>query len=491
MGRRTGLCLLAVLFSMHAQAINAIVSHTVFRLVAADKNEVSDAYVEAYWQVAPAGVHFTKQGEKWAANIKVDIVFTNDKGAVVAEQHLNQRTAPANSLAEAQEQNIIDLHRYIVPAGTITMELTLSEPGYPQGKSYYIDSFTVPKKGNIFYSELQLLDTAYASKQENVFSKNGRQQIPLSTNFVDNYRSVMHYYTELYQATTLPASEYPLIQHIFISKKEYESPVYNLVRKDSIHSGTVLPVSGDFSIGVLASGNYYLNVVLEDQTGQRLAAASYFFQRENKKPVEVLNTTQRDSAMEQVVVLDVSKTFVMKFTLPQTLAILKMISPISTPLEIQSIKGFQKKPDDMYIRYFIYNFWSARNKKDPEGEWKKYADKVKEVNKMFTAGATAGYETERGVTYLKYGPPDERVPVENEAGSLPYEIWEYKVLGKLSKEGVFLFYRPPEMINDYRLLHSTVLGEVRNMNWRNYLYLGNASGSGSTNSRAEQYIGNK
>lgn len=489
MGRRTGLCLLALLISLQASALNALVWHTVFHTVEVSSGDIGGAYIEAYWQVIPGGLHFNKD-DQWRATLKTDILFRSDTG-IVAEQHLEQRTAPAGSLADARQQNIIDLHRYKLPEGKITMLLQLSEPGYEGNKFVYIDSFTVAKENGTFYSGLQLLDTSYASTVMNMFSKNEHQQIPLCSNFLDDYHKVLHYYAELYQGNLLSAGEYPLIQRVFISRREYEMPVHGMMHKDSIERHTVRPVYGSFDIGVLPSGNYYLNTVLEDKKGVRIAANSYFFQRENKHPDEVKTVSPKDTMPEHIEMIDVAKTFVDKFSFPQLMAVLKMISPISDALETQTIKSFQKKPDEMYVRYFIYNFWSARNKNDPEGEWKKYADKVREVNKLFTSGATRGYETDRGIIYLKYGKPDERIPVENEAGTLPYEIWEYRNAGKLNQEGVFLFYRPPEMINDYRLLHSTVNGETRNADWRNYLYKLSGSGSSNLNSRAEQYIRNR
>lgn len=486
MGRRTGLCLLAIILSVQAHALNALVWHTLFHTVDADGGP-GGAYIEAYWQVVPASLHFDKDNQ-WRATLKTDIIFRNDTG-IVAEQYLEQHTPPAGSLAEAQKQNIIDLHRYMMPTGAIRMILQLSEPGYPDNKFIYTDSFTVAEQAGNFYSGIQLLDTAYASQQVTMFSKNNRMQVPLCTNFLDDYKKVLHYYAELYQGSMLATSEYPLVQRVFISKHEYEAPVYGLMHTDSISRTVVSPVYGDFNTAVLPSGNYYLNVVLEDKTGLRIAANHFFFQRENKHPEEIKTETKRDTTPEKIVVIDIAKSFVMKYSFQQLMAILKMITPISDALEMQTIKGFQKKPNEMYVRYFLYNFWSSRNQKDPEGEWKKYAEKVKEVNRLFTAGSLRGYETDRGVIYLKYGKPDERVPVENEPGALPYEIWEYRSLGKLNQEGVFLFYKPAEMVSDYRLLHSTVNGETRNPNWRNYLYKMN--GASSDNSRAEQYIRNR
>lgn len=484
MGRRTGLCLIAALMTLRVSAMSALVSHVLF--YSTEPGKQNGANLEAYWQIAPGDLHYTNKDSSWRSVIKVDVVLRNE-GGVIAEEHQNLRTPAARALYEAQMQNIVDMHRYRLPEGKAVMELTLSEEGYPKNVFRYTDTIVVEKIKGTSFSNIQLLDTVYPTTQRNIFVKNGKMNIPLCGNFLDNFHTMLHYYAELYQPDLMDASNYPLVQRTFISKKEYEAPVNGLMQKDSIGRSGTLPRYGDFKITSLESGNYYLNIVLEDKSGARLAANSYFFQRENKHP-EAAPVTKADTGVEKIVMIDVNKTFVMKFTIEQLMAVLKMIWPISDALERQTIKGFQKKPDEVYMRYFIYNFWTARNKTDPEAEWKKYTDKIREVNKMFGAGATRGYETDRGITYLKYGAPDERVPVNNEAGALPYEIWEYRRLGKLNQEGVFLFYRPADMINDYRLLHSTLNGETNNQGWRNSLYV---NGQSNPDSRAEQYIRNR
>jgi hypothetical protein len=116
------------------------------------------------------------------------------------------------------------------------------------------------------------------------------------------------------------------------------------------------------------------------------------------------------------------------------------------------------------------------------------------VNKRFNSTTTPGYETDRGFIYLRYGPPTDIITVENDQGCLPYQIWQYNVLTQLNKKNVadvfFLFYKSNEMINDYRLLHSNVAGELQNNQWRMLLYINNGTGDYS-NSRAEQYINNR
>jgi GWxTD domain-containing protein len=224
---------------------------------------------------------------------------------------------------------------------------------------------------------------------------------------------------------------------------------------------------------------------------------SVFFQRLNIHPAEdeaAKTATKSDTAIEKVNVLNLDKTFLAKYSLPEIKAILKMLLPLSDPMETQTIIGFLKKPDDLYMRYYVYNYFLNINKKDPGRAWKEYSEKIIQVNKLFKGRGAKGYETDRGFMYLRYGAPTEIITVESEAGALPYEIWQYNTLTETNHkeitDAVFLFYKTTDMISDFKLLHSNVEGETQNMGWRNVLYPNGITGDAST-SRAEQYIGNK
>ena len=113
---------------------------------------------------------------------------------------------------------------------------------------------------------------------------------------------------------------------------------------------------------------------------------------------------------------------------------------------------------------------------------------------MFKGHGLSGYETDRGFVYLRYGAPTDVITVENETGTLPYEIWQYNTLTETNHkeiaDAVFLFYKTNNMTDDFKLLHTNVEGERQNKGWRSYLFI-NGQGGTSTNSRAEQYIGTK
>ena len=274
--------------------------------------------------------------------------------------------------------------------------------------------------------------------------------------------------------------------------------VKKLEYRDTITPGLQQEVAGSFDISSLASGNYYLNIQLSDNSRQVIAKEALFFQCINKNPVEpeVVDTKKDTTAASQQTAadatgvagtyIDISKTFVEKYHGPQRRAILQMLLPQADPDEANSIASLLKSGDERYSGYFIYNFFSKRNRFHPEDAWTAYADEVKEVNRMFTAGKP-GYLTDRGMRWLKYGKPAERVQVPSEAGAAPYEIWRYESLSFQSTPGILLFYQPGVIAGEYRVLTSTIRGELQNTNWRSQLYVSGHAG-GNTNSRAEEYL---
>ena len=500
MMRRFSICFFILFSYMHAHAIEAVVSHTVFYIHNPAANGQLQPNVETSWQINPRTLHYITTPEKAIiARVKTDIVFTNDAGTV-KEDHFIFETVPRHTITELNTHSIIDLRHYFVVSGTIRMKFTLTDLQDTTHHFVYQDSFIVaPVTTAPFYSELQLLDTTLPSPAQTIFLKNGQQQVPASTNFLDEKKSQLHYYAELYNANNIPKADLPLMQTIIVAKKENEVYSNEFMQKDTIVVGDPSVISGNFDISTLPSGNYYLCAKLENNAKAIIGSGTLFFQRLNTHPAEPKHDTSKkvaavtDTGMESVNVLNLNKTFLAKYSLSDIRAILKMLLPVSNPIETKTINNFLKKPDEMYMRYYIYNYFSNINKKDPAAAWKAYKEKVLEVNRLFTRGA-AGYETDRGFIYLRYGEPTEIVTVENEQGTLPYEIWQYNTLTEMSHKdvanAVFLFYKRNEMTSDYKLLHSTVTGEIQNSSWRSYLYMGGQGGNNG-NSRAEQYIGNR
>ena len=499
--RRLGILLFILLCVTRVLAIEALVGHSLFYLPDPAHASRLTPSVETYWQVNPHSVHYTTTAEKTIiARIRTDIYFFNEDGSV-REDHFILRTVPATDLNDLMSHSIIDLRRYFVENGFVRMKLMLTDMADSLHPFIYRDSFSVnPPTSKPFYSDLQLLDTIINAQAQTVFKKNNRQQVPACINFLDDSKTLLHYYGELYHSDNISKKDYPVIQKVSISKKEHESIVGNFLKTDTIAAQPLTLVSGDFDISSIPSGNYYLNVALENSAHILISSGTLFFQRLNTHPAVLPEDTVRkkaaavDTGLENITVLNMEKTFVAKYNSQQIKAILKMLLPVSDPLGTQTINGFLKKPDDIYTRYYIYNYFQAINKNDPSAAWKAYTERIKEVNKLFAENGIPGYETDRGAVYLRYGKPTDIITVSNEIGTLPYEVWQYNVLTQRDHkdiaDAVFLFYKPNQTMSGYKLLHSSAAGEVQNASWRAYLYQNSEAGN-SLNSRAEQYIGNK
>lgn len=463
--------------------MEATAGHAIFR-------DEKGPYVQLFWQIAPKTLHYKKDSlGRLTARIRTQIRISTDTGAVYKDVFFLQ-TKPFNPDQE-EAPRILEQERIKLNAGNYNIELFLAEDGRSDSRYYYHDTFAV-YNASLQYSSIQLLDTFFASTVPSPLLKDGFQQLPRPLNFYDEGQQTVNSYTELYGTTTLSADAFPLKQFFYFSKRRGEHNAGTDAVDTITGPKAIWSFRHSLSTASMPTGNYWLNVSLRAASGVELASSATFFQTLNKKPASIRNMDMLDSAEAKRAVdasiLDLGKTFVAKFTMPQLRAILKMMRPSADAAEEAAIHGFLQRPDDLYMRYFIYNHFAAINQKDPGKAWKDFSDIVREVNHRFGSGSTAGYETDRGIVYLRYGKPDEEVRVPNEAGALPYEIWRYNPNPKMHGPGVFLFYSPGAMSSDFRLLHSTVVGETQNPSWRDALYSAGHS-SGNLNARAEEYLG--
>jgi len=481
--------LLLCLSSIRTQALQAVVTTNIF--YAPTKQNTFSPYVEIYWQIDPQSILFRKENNAWRAGIRTDITIREGEKSI-KEEHYILTTPPVTEGKALYTQNIIDLRRYELKPGTYAVDIHFTDELKKESEYRFTDSIIVNGIGlHPALSDIQLVDTSIISDKEDVFQRNGTLQLPLCSNFLDERRKTLRYYAELYQPQ--PNDNNQLIVKTFISKKEMDYAVNHLIRTDTPEYTTVALLKNEFSLKTLPSGNYYLNILVENMQHEKITSKSLFFQVLNAHPEQPemvkSDTTGKIGDAPKDSYINLNSTFLGKYKPEQIRAILKMLVPVADPTEKTNINGFLKRPDDIYSRYFIYNFWLKRNKLRPDAAWKAYADMVKEVNKLFGSSLLTGYESERGIVYLKYGPPTERVIVNNESNALPYEVWQYNSLPNATN-AVFLFYKPGLITNDYRLLHSTVTGELKNRNWRTSLFVGGAAADAAA-SRAEQYLGNR
>ena len=143
--------------------------------------------------------------------------------------------------------------------------------------------------------------------------------------------------------------------------------------------------------------------------------------------------------------------------------------PISTDFERKYAESQIVNADVEVLQKYFLNFWLTRNKLNPEQEWIDYKHLVDYANKKFKSVSLDGYQTDRGRVFLKYKQPNVVTESYNEPAAYPYEIWHYYELeGQHDKK--FVFYTRDIVTNDFQLIHSDAVGELRNYQWQYIVY---------------------
>src|SRR5687767_13712254 len=147
------------------------------------------------------------------------------------------------------------------------------------------------------------------------------------------------------------------------------------------------------------------------------------------------------------------------------------MAPVVNSIEVDIMNALLKKGSVRAKQFFIHRYWTGEAGKDAYEAFSAYMKVAKAVDELYRSGFGYGFETDRGHVFLKYGRPDDILPVEDEPSAPPYEIWYYNHFPATHQSNVrFLFYNPSLAKNAYTLLHSTAIGEVKNDRWELELY---------------------
>jgi len=118
---------------------------------------------------------------------------------------------------------------------------------------------------------------------------------------------------------------------------------------------------------------------------------------------------------------------------------------------------------------FLREFWKRYDPTPdtPDNEFKQeYFRRINYANEKFSTSVDRkddGWRTDRGRIFIKYGPPDEVERYPSTMEEKPWEQWDYFSLGDQGE--VEFYFQDENGFGDYRLVHSTARGELRDPVW--------------------------
>lgn len=469
--------ILPLFFSISLQcsaALTAVFSHSTFNTAN------NSPYVETYLSIIGNSVEFKKNAEnKYQASIEVSLAFLQNNEIVNFKKYnlLSEAIADSNKL----KPNFLDIQRFSLKNGNYVLEMQIKDNAFPDKvfKTSQAISVNFPAD-SITFSSIELLEKISKTETPSVLTKSGYDLVPyVSSYFPDNLNEIS-FYSEIYNSNKKLGLEEKFIVTYYLESFENKSKMMEYGGFSRQTTSTINVVLGKLDITKLPSGNYFLVLEIRDKLNQLVLADKLFFQRSNPD----VGMTIADISS-----IVIENTFVAEYKNSDTLKyLLKVLRPISTQLESDFATNLTKTDDYKSMQQYLLSFWQKRNAADPELAWQNYLKDVEFVNKKFTAMNRPGYTSDRGRVYLQYGEPDSRTVFDNEPSSYPYEVWQYYKVDKRTNRR-FVFGNFAMAGNDYKLIHSDAIGEVKDSRWQQRLVKRNQQKNNFDVEKANDYFG--
>lgn len=143
---------------------------------------------------------------------------------------------------------------------------------------------------------------------------------------------------------------------------------------------------------------------------------------------------------------------------------LELSDILATKAEIDVRKACS---DERAKQRYLYRFWKIR---DPE-ESTKANERLDQFRSNFKRAQTFyksptypdGWRSDRGITLLKFGVPTQIERFDHNTDAKPYESWFYQDI----QGGVYFYFVDTMLQQNYKLVHSTMLGQINQPNWFN------------------------
>jgi GWxTD domain-containing protein len=423
-------------------------------------------YVEFNLQFVGYSINYSAVEGGLMGSLLVEGTITKDEDSITTQAYRLDTPLMRDSIVE----DFYDVQRFQLDPGTYMYSLRLTDlKGKGQPLSAEIPILVEELGDAISISDLTVVEIATQGNPESLFYKSGYNIIPRLSTFYPEQLNTLPIYFEVYNSSQLNDTTFQIRQAIVnaITGENVAEQQMDLLYA----TGEVVPVFRKIQLDALTTGKYILKYTILKNDSE-LSSQSYEFERSNDR----LN--QYGS---QDVLLDPS--FQESITDDSLLYFLECLIPICGPNEVRNIAAIAKSKDAERARKYIQTFWINTEPGNPYEGWLRYKQQVQLVERIYANNFQEGFETDRGRVYLQYGSPTEIITREISNTEYPYEIWRYNKIGVFSNKR-FIFYNPDLVNNAYRLLHSDMIGELKNASWPLELSKRNTKNGGVDNPNA-------
>lgn len=465
---------LFLLFAPNLFALDLVVENKSFW------SPKSGNYVETGLMILGGKLN-TKESKSGGLSVAVDvlILFKNSEGIVAYDKYrLNKDGLDSLSLKKLA---LIDKKRFALDEGVYSFQAIVKDANNPSDSTFVNELYTISRdKNSASFSDIQLVESYNKSEDDqSVFVKNGLFMQPQVITYFPKTVKKMSFYTELYHLENNMDKGESFLVTYSVRMEKNDAISNSMYGYKKLQAAEVVPFFAEFNISELPSGNYYLRMEARDKNNELICRKDLKFQRENPEV---------DRAPEDLVA---DKSFVEGFDMPSIKYQLSSFVPIANADEAKQINTLLNDGELEALKSFFIRFWVERDPVDPYYAWYTYAEKVKKVNADFNTNLLYGFQTDRGRVYLQYGAPNQILEAPRQAGTNPYEIWHYYDKVGNQNSAKFVFMNRDLIGNNYELIHSTALGEIKNDQWQTLVQSKGFNSPTENQLRSNDYFGNQ
>jgi len=405
-------------------------------------------YLEVYMQFVSYSVVFKNEGHGLRSKVLISVEISDSSQTVYSDRYVLESPEAIDSV----QDDFYEVIRVQLNPGKYKLKLDLFDV-HKEGSeiSGVIPISIEDYSKNTKISDVIVAEYAYPSDQASNFDKSGYHIIPMLSSFYATDSKNLPVYMEIYGSEKIPDSTFQLSYRVIQTKDASEVKGFS---KTSAHAkAPVVPIFESINIEDLATGNYQLEFRVSRNNNEIMAIQTYDFERSNENnSMFTMENMMLDPAFQASIPAD------------SVMYYLECLIPISKPAEIKNIIETIKSKNTDDARKHIQGYWSLSAPTNPYDSWLHYKAQVQFVEEIYGNNFQEGFETDRGRVYLKYGAPSSVNARESSPSEYPYEIWTYNKIGIYSNKR-FVFYNPDLVNNAYRLLHSDMIGELKNPAW--------------------------
>lgn len=389
----------------------------------------------------------------FVGELYIRITLSNAIGDTIRQEWIASTTA--TSAKPSHQRYLSGIRPLVIDAGQYTVDLVAYDV---RDTSYGIKtSFTTV--ANPYVSDVAMSEIMFTLPGTNVtpgldprFVRSGLAALPNPRHeFIGTDPSIA-IYAEVYNTKAKGLGDY-IVQYEVLDNVRREAMTLNLERS-AVADGMIERV--DIPAGALASGVYYLrmSVKSKDLTKTYAIREDRFFIMNPDLPPERPALMTEDERFE--------RSEWSTHTGDRLELELELSDILATPAERLTRAGCTS---ERAKQKYLFRFWDQRDP-DPNTQVNERLDEFRtcygRAQAYYASPAFPnGWKSDRGKALLKYGIPTQIEQHFQAIDKRPYEVWFYRGI----QGGVFFYFVDRWMDGNHRLVHSTLMGEIRDEKW--------------------------